>query len=217
MQEVMLHRQTVKLFNNRQQMKNNTKKETRQLVEGSKITSENSRQIVGYAAVFDTWSQDLGGFIEQIDKRAFDGVVEKSDVMAVLNHNIERGLLARSKNGEGSLNLEVDEIGLKYTFEAPKTAIGDEVLEGVKRGDITASSFVFTVESDEWDFTKSPAQRTIKKVNLLFDISPVYTPAYLDTTVAQRSIDTHKEETKINAQAAQSEYRNRWLQIQSNL
>jgi len=202
-------------------MKINGQRETRQLTEEAKISnvSEDSRQITGYAAVFNKWSQDLGGFIEQIDSRAFDGVIEKSDVMAVLNHNIDRGLLARSKYGEGTLKLEVDEIGLKYTFEAPNTAIGDEVLEGVKRGDITTSSFVFTVEADEWDFITSPAQRTIKKVNVLFDVSPVYQPAYLDTTVAQRSIDKHLEDTKTKqeAQATQSEYRKRWLQIQSQL
>ena len=217
----MLQNQTVKLFNNKNGMKTNTERETRNLVEGAKITctSEESRQITGYAAVFNSWSKDLGGFIEQIDERAFDGVIEKSDVMAVLNHNLDRGLLARSKNGEGTLKLEVDEVGLKYTFEAPKTAIGDEVLEGVKRGDISTSSFVFTVEADEWDFITTPAQRTIKRVNLLFDVSPVYTPAYETTTVAQRSIDKHLEDTKTKQEAltTQSEYRKRWLQIQSQL
>lgn len=48
-------------------------------------------------------------------------------MLCLLNHNEDRGVLARSNKGEGSLTLEIDEIGLKYTFEAPNTALGDEL------------------------------------------------------------------------------------------
>ena len=69
----------------------------------------------------------------------------------MLNHNEDKGVLARSNKGIGSLTLEIDDKGLKYSFDAPNTALGDELLEGLKRGDITASSFAFKVGKDKWD------------------------------------------------------------------
>lgn len=92
-----------------------------------------SRKVEGYAVVFQSESNDLGGFKEVIDSRALDGIIEKSDVLCLLNHNEDKGVLARSNKGTGSLTLEVDEKGLKYSFEAPNTALGDEVLEGIRR------------------------------------------------------------------------------------
>lgn len=151
-----------------------------------------SRLVYGYALVFDSESNDLGGFYETISRSALDGVLEKSDVLALLNHNEDRGVLARSSFGEGSLLLEIDDIGLKYLFEAPKTALGDELLEGLKRGDIRNSSFAFTVEDDSWEKRSDGSiLRTINKIGQLFDVSPVYFPAYGTTTVQvdQRCLD----------------------------
>ena len=76
--------------------------------------------------MFNSESNDLGGFKEVIEPTALDGVVAISDVLCLLNHNEDRGILARSKYGEGSLELTIDEVGLKYRFEAPATALGDE-------------------------------------------------------------------------------------------
>ena len=156
-----------------------------------RITPE-SRLVEGYALVFDSPSNDLGGFIEMIDKNALDGVIEVSDVLCLLNHNEDRGILARCKFGKGSLVLEVDNIGLKYLFEAPQTDLGNELLEGIKRGDITNSSFAFTVAKDKWEKTSDGTYvRTILKIEKLFDVSPVTFPAYNDTTVtlSQRCLD----------------------------
>lgn len=144
----------------------------------------NSREVSGYAIVFNSDSNDLGGFIERIQPEALEGVIEKSDVLCLLNHNEDKGVLARSKYGEGSLRLEVDEIGLKYTFEAPNTALGDELLEGLRRGDINTSSFAFTVGSDNWSKREDGTYlRTINSINELFDVSPVYRAAYDATSV----------------------------------
>jgi HK97 family phage prohead protease len=107
--------------------------------------------VEGYALVFNSESNDLGGFKEIIDSRALEGVIDNSDVLCLLNHNEDKGVLARCNKGNGSLRLTVDERGLKYTFEGPKTALGDELLEGLRRGDITTSSFAFTVSSDSWE------------------------------------------------------------------
>ncbi|MBD5225821.1 MAG: HK97 family phage prohead protease [Bacteroidales bacterium] len=143
-----------------------------------------SRLVSGYAIVFNSDSNDLGGFTERINPDALNGVVEKSDVLCLLNHNEDRGVLARSNKGEGSLTLEIDEIGLKYSFEAPNTALGDELLEGLRRGDISTSSFAFTVEKDSWSKNEDGSYlRTINSISELFDVSPVYRAAYDATSV----------------------------------
>jgi len=153
-------------------------------------TSE--RGVEGYGIVFNSESVDLGGFTEIILPEAMDGVVERSDIKCVINHNIDRGLLARCTDGEGTMKMDIDSKGVKYSFDAPKFDLGEELLEGLNRGDIRASSFGFTVASGGDVWQKKPDGtylRTIKQFDRIFDMSPVYSPAYIDTTVAKRCID----------------------------
>ena len=162
-------------------------------------TDSESRLVEGYAVVFNSRSVDLGGFYEIIDGNALDGVLEKSDVLCLLDHNTSRGVLARSRGGEGSLTLKVDDYGLFFSFEAPNTSLGDEILEGVKRGDISSCSFAFTVDEDE--YSKAPDGaiiRTVKKINQLYDISLVYNPAYESTNVDTRGFDLFLRDNKDN-------------------
>ena len=148
-----------------------------------------SRTIEGYALVFNKESRNLGGFVEIIEPSSLNGVIDKSDVLCLLNHNEERGVLARSKYGTGSLELTVDETGLKYKCEAPNTQLGDEVLEGIRRGDISTSSFAFQIESDKWEKRNDGIYvRHITKFKELYDVSPVYKEAYPDTSVALRKM-----------------------------
>lgn len=160
--------------------------------------NEDSRTVEGYAIVFNSQSKDLGGFTEVIEPRAIEGILEKSDILCLLNHNEDRGILARSKYGAGSLELMIDEAGLKYRFEAPNTALGDELLEGIKRGDISTSSFAFTIDKDSWTKnTDGTYLRTINQFKELFDVSPVYKEAYPDTSVAVRKMqDLESEDLK---------------------
>lgn len=162
---------------------------------GGELQIEVSDRLVsGYAVVFDTWSNDLG-FYEKILKGAITPeTIKRSDVICKLNHDDQK-ILARSKYGEGSLILEVDERGLKYTFESPRTQYGDELLEYLRRGDITGSSFAFTIAeggdefSYQWPFDKDADPvlcREISKVDLLFDVSPVFSPAYEQTSVQNK-------------------------------
>ena len=96
------------------------------------VTEENEKRTVeGYAMLFGVKSDGLY-FEEVIERGALDGVIEKSDVFALLNHNRDRGILARSVNGKGSLTLTVDSKGLKYRFEAPRTMLGDELMENLR-------------------------------------------------------------------------------------
>lgn len=152
------------------------------------VDSEN-RAVEGYALLFDTPSTGLP-FTEVIERGALDGVIAKSDVFALLNHDQRRGILARANKGKGSLLLSVDTKGLKYRFEAPNTPLGDELLENLKRSEIDSSSFAFTVEKDTWERGKDgKVKRTIQKVSELFDVSPVYNAAYSQTSVYKRGMD----------------------------
>ena len=155
---------------------------------------DESRMVEGHAALFETPS-DRMPYKEIIKRGAFDGVIAKSDVFALLNHNDSRGILGRCTNGKGSLKLEIDERGLKYSFEAPNTALGNELLEYLRRGEVTESSFAFTVEEDEVHRDKDDnITRTIVKFEELYDVSPVYRAAYSSTNVYARSVEEMEKE-----------------------
>lgn len=153
---------------------------------GAKKTDEN--QIVGYAALYNSDSEDFGGWIERIAPGAFSGVLN-DDTWAYLNHSINHPL------GRNKINLVLkeDEKGLQYTVNLPDTTDGNNVRTLTKAGIIYKSSFAF-IASEE-TFTKGDPQngkphiRTITKMERLFDVSPLSTdPAYPDTSVAARSM-----------------------------
>ncbi|WP_294481858.1 HK97 family phage prohead protease [uncultured Bacteroides sp.] len=172
-----------------------SKKEIRNTSYEVTVDSE-SRTVEGYALLFDTPSTGLP-FVEVIERGSLEGVVAKSDVFALLNHDQSRGILARSKKGHGSLSLTVDAKGLKYRFEAPNTALGNELLENLKRGEVDSSSFAFTVEKDTWERGKDgKVKRTIQKVSELYDVSPVYNAAYSQTSVYKRGMEALEEEER---------------------
>lgn len=157
------------------------------------VVSQDCRTVEGYAVVFNSQSEDLG-FYETINPAAItEDVLMRSDVFCLFNHDQDK-VLARSKYGTGSLQLQLDEQGLKYSFNAPNTDLGDELLEYLRRGDIDSSSFAFTVSTDEgsevWTTgTDGRQYREILKIDSLHDVSPVWTPAYSSTSVSQRTLD----------------------------
>lgn len=171
----------------------NKKQETRSI--GLEIRAkEDSRRVEGYALLFDTPS-DRMPYVEVIDRSAMDGVIVKSDVFAYLDHGEFRGVLARNSNGKGSLNLELDDRGLKYSFEAPNTDLGNVLLEHLRRGEITESSFAFSVAEDEvLRNADGSIKRTIKKFDRLYDVSPVFRAAYSSTNVYARSVEEMQKE-----------------------
>ena len=158
-----------------------------------------SRIVSGYAVKFESESQDMG-FIEIIKKGAItEETIMNSDIFARFNHN-EDTVLARSRYGEGSLALELREDGLYYEFEAPHTALGDELLEHLKRGEITTSSFAFTIAEDGdrgYKREDGTLVREILKINRLYDVSPVYEPAYLATSCSKRALDMVEKSEEI--------------------
>lgn len=169
---------------------------------------DEKRTVEGYAILFGVSSDNLG-FEEVIERGALDGVLGKSDVFALLNHDRSKGILARAKNGNGSLSLEVDTKGLKYRFEAPKTALGNELLENLRRGEIDQSSFAFTVADggEKWERQKNGVwKRTISKFERIYDVSPVYNAAYSKTSVYMRGKEEAERELEQREKQNLEEY-----------
>lgn len=163
----------------------------------------NSRLVVGKAISFNQPSENLGGFIEYIHPQAITkDLVNNSDVIAKFNHNDDR-VLARWNKGKGSMILDLQEDGLYYMFEAPNTTDGNDLLELLKRGDISQSSFAFTLaldkDSEKWvRNADGQLERHIYKIGGLYDVSPVFTPAYSSTSCLTRNLSEKLEEIKEN-------------------
>jgi HK97 family phage prohead protease len=145
--------------------------------------------VVGYGSVFNTLSNELGGFREIIAEGAFDGRLN-DDVRFLINHD---GLpLARTTNG--TLKLTTDERGLKYEAKVANTSLGRDLIELMRNGTINQSSFAFVVEDDSWEVRDGVNVRTINKVSRLYDVSAVTYPAYEEASVALRSMEEWKKQ-----------------------
>jgi len=151
--------------------------------------------IVGYAAVYNRLSLDLGGFREMILPGAFDKVLArqrgKQDVIAVFNHD-PNILLGRTSSG--TLELSSDDKGLKYSVTPPATRA--DILELINRRDVKGSSFAFTVSKDGESYASDAggAVRSIREISGLYDVGPVVNPAYPASTsgIAMRSYEAWK-------------------------
>ena len=171
--------------------RSNPSKEIRTFnVENLELRQEGEDNIVvGYGSVFNTLSNELGGFREIIAEGAFDGRLN-DDVRFLINHD---GLpLARTTNG--TLRLTTDERGLKYEAKVANTSLGRDLIELMRNGTINQSSFAFVVEDDSWEVRDGVNVRTINKVSRLYDVSAVTYPAYEEASVALRSMEAWQKE-----------------------
>ena len=175
-----------------QEIRTITNKEVRTFnVSDIEVRNDDGKNVVvGYGAVFNSESNDLGGFVEYVAPGAFDGRLE-DDVRFLINHD---GLpLARTTNN--TLRLSVDERGLKYEADMPDTTLANDLMTLLRNGTISQSSFAFTVEEDSWENVDGRNIRTINKVSRLYDISSVTFPAYSEAgSFALRSLETWQEE-----------------------
>lgn len=156
-------------------------------------TEGESRRIAGYAALFNSRSQDLGGFTEVIAPGAFQTALERSDVRSLFNHDPNL-VLGRMK--AGTLKVTEDERGLRIENDLPDTQVARDLLENMRLGNVDQMSFAFRVsrEGQKWEERDGMLLRTITEVDELFDVSPVTYPAYADTSVAVRSLDAWRAE-----------------------
>jgi hypothetical protein len=145
------------------------------------------KKIVGYAAKFMTRSQDLGGFVEQIEPSAFQrSLDENADVRALIDHNPS---LILGRTLSGTLKLSTDSTGLLVEITPPDTSYSRDLMVSLERGDITQMSFAFVTKKDNWEKDGAVNLRTLLDVDL-HDVSAVTYPAYLDTEVGLRSLSS---------------------------
>lgn len=151
---------------------------------------DGTRTVAGYAAVFESDSEDLGGFVEELKRGAFRKVLrDKPDVRFLVNHD---GVpLARSTNG--TLRLSEDPKGLRIEADLPDTQQARDLAVSLERGDIDQMSFAFRVNPDgrEWFFPEDReelARRVIYEIAELLDVSAVTFPAYPATEIGVRGI-----------------------------
>lgn len=138
------------------------------------------RTITGYPVVFDKPSQNLGGFIEYVDKNAFKDV-SFDNVYLLYGHEFNN-VLARVD--AGTLTIDVDDTGVFFSAVLPNTTLANDVLENIRVGNIQGMSFGFTVADERWQTDGDVDVRTILKIDELFEITLTPIPAYQDTKVA---------------------------------
>ena len=166
----------------------------------SKRDGEDEKMIVeGYAIVFDEETligDEERGFIESIDKNALKETNMK-DVPFKYNHNDVTLILARTRNG--SLSLEIDEKGLKIRAELIDTTSNVDIYKSIVAGLLDKMSFAFTVKSQSWDRSGKIPKRTITAIDRLFDVSVVDLPAYDQTSIQASARSLELVETELKA------------------
>jgi len=159
-----------------------------------RVTS-NHRNLSGYAAVFNSLSEDLGGFCEKIRPGAFTRSlrdIDKHPVSFLWAHNPEKPL-ASTKNG--TLTLSQDSRGLKFVAHPPPTTWSKDARESVKSGLVTQCSFGFRVRDDKW--TNGGTRRELTDLQLI-EISAVVNPAYTQTEIQARNARQNRRKSMID-------------------
>lgn len=179
----MIHKRT----NNKIIMKNNKQFFPSIELRAYKSEKEDRMLVEGYAIVFNSESRDLGGFTEVVKENALDdALMRNTDVLALYGHDYQNVL---GRQSAGTLSLEKDNRGIKFTLDLPNTQLGRDVYTLVERGDLKGNSFGFTVEKDSWEKKGDKVIRTIEQVRELFEISIVSLPAYEATELTKRSYE----------------------------
>lgn len=163
------------------------------------VEGDRPEVIEGYAIVFGSRSNLIYDFLagemvyETIERGAVTQAdLDQWDIKATLDHDPSQ-LLARSKNGKGSLKLTVDDKGVKYSFEVPGTIDRQRAAERVRRGELYGSSFEFTID-ERTGCTYSRDKegnlcRSVRKIARMYDVSIVQNPAYQASSVSRRSME----------------------------
>ena len=171
------------------------KKETR-IAEVRLEETEDKMILEGYAIIYDEPTligDESYGFIESISKDAISDAAIK-DVPMKYNHMDSFLIIARTKNG--SLTLTSDDVGLKVRAELLDTQSNQDIFKMVKSGLLDKMSFAFVVSEQEWDKNGDVPKRYIRKIERLYDVSIVDTPAYDKTSIYARSLEAMDLELK---------------------
>ena len=161
-----------------------------------KRAADQPPRIVGYGAVFYNasdpgteyrWQGWIGEYRERIMPGCFDRAIREDDVRGLFNHDANCVL---GRTSAGTMSLSLDKTGLLYDINPPDTTIGRDVVESIRRGDLTGSSFAFIPTEIRWtELTESDDTILIREIMAaqLFDVGPVTYPAYESSTTGVRA------------------------------
>jgi len=156
-------------------------------------STDGKSYLSGYAASFNTLSEDLGGFVERILPGAFSRALrEKQDIRCLLNHDASL-ILGRTKSK--TLQVSEDSKGLRFRCLLPDTQVARDLAVSITRGDLDQCSFAFRAVQQNW-LEEKAADGSIQYIREivdcdLSDVSPVTAPAYATGTsvgVSDRSL-----------------------------
>jgi HK97 family phage prohead protease len=153
-----------------------------------RATDDGSKRIGGYAIVFDELSENLGGFREVISPSAVDSV-DFSRTVALFNHDSSKVL---GSTASGTLELERDEMGLRFSLDVPATTYAADLYEMVQRRDINGASFGFFIADGGDDWAMGDDDIPVRTVTQISDVPEVSVgvvfPAYpQSSTVVHRA------------------------------
>lgn len=165
-----------------------------------------SRTIEGYALKFGVRSRLLCDWWDPYYEVLEPGCVTREmldaqDIKLTMFHDRQL-ILARSNKGVGTLNYEVDEVGVKFWAEMPRTVDGDKALELVQRGDIAGCSFCYSTDEQDSENAVSYERidektdggddilvRHVKRIDAVYDFTLAADPAYEQTSVTRREVE----------------------------
>jgi HK97 family phage prohead protease len=146
--------------------------------------------VTGRPIVYNS-KTDLGYFDEVIERGALNGA-DLRDVRFLVNHDISKIPLARSRNNNGNstMHLTVDDQGMeiRVNLDIKNNSEARNLYSAIERGDITGMSFMFQIDDEEWtDLESDHPTRHIKKISNVVEVSAVTFPAYEDTEISVRN------------------------------
>lgn len=173
------------------------------------LSGEDGYNIVGRPIVYESRT-DLGWFDEVIARGALDEA-DLTDVRFLINHDLRRIPLARSRrnNGNSTMLLSPDYEGMeiKANIDVENNSDSRALYSATERGDITGMSFMFSIDAEEWeDLDSDHPTRRITKIGSVVEVSAVTIPAYESTSISARS-NEELESSKFVLEKAREEYR----------
>lgn len=152
--------------------------------------SERGKVITGRPIVYNSRT-DLGLFDEIIESGALNRT-DLTDVRFLVNHDISRIPLARSRrnNGNSTMQLTVDNagMGIRVILDTENNSEARALYSAVERGDISGMSFMFGIRGEEWEELDSDhPTRKITDISTVVEVSAVTFPAYESTEINARS------------------------------